>query len=247
MAVEPFQFKQFRVAHDRATHKVGTDAVLLGSWVNVLPEDTHILDIGTGSGIIALMLAQRTEGATSIDALEIHEQDAEQARENVARSPWPQKITVHQTAAQRFVTEKRYDLIVSNPPYFVKSLPAPDQKRTRARHTLDLSFEDLLTTVTRLITADGRFAVVLPYPEAKQFLELAESFGLCPLRTTSFRTRSHKPIERMLMEFSRRKNSVIKTELVLYYGQAEQWSAEYATLTGAFYIGRYPNVKFPAA
>lgn len=235
MALQPFRFKQFSVAHDRSTHKVGTDAVLLGSWVTIMATDTHILDVGTGSGVIALMLAQRTKNTAHIDAVEIHDDDARQARENVARSPWPAKISIHTTAAQKFQTEKRYDVIVSNPPYFERSLLPPDQKRTTARHTLDLSFDDLLGTVTRLMKSDGRFAVILPYTEAMQFVDLTERAGLYPFRTTSFRTRIHKPVERMLIEFSRQRESATNSELTLY-GDGEVWSEDYRLLTGDFYI-----------
>lgn len=235
MAPQPFRFKQFTVAHDRSTHKVGTDGVLLGSWVDIRADDKHFLDIGAGSGVIALMLAQRTGSAVRVDALEIHEHDAEQAKENVARSPWPEKISVHTIAAQNFETETRYDLIVSNPPYFVNSLLPPDRKRTTARHALDLSFDDLLFTVTRLITASGRFGIVLPHKEATQFMALAERSALYPQRITSFRTRPHKPVERMLMEFSRQNKVAIQTELTLY-GDGDQWSAAYQSLTGDFYL-----------
>lgn len=237
MALQPFRFKQFTVAHDRSTHKVGTDGVLLGSWVNVKETDNYLLDIGTGSGLIALMLAQRTGSTVHIDALEINADDANQARENVARSPWPERISVHVTAAQHFKSENRYDLIVSNPPYFRKSLRPPDEKRTIARHTLDLSFEDLLFTVTRLLSSGGRFGVVLPYSEAMHFITLAEHSGLYPLRITSFRTRIHKPIERMLMEFSRVKDACAKSEIVLYT-KGDQWSDEYRALTFDFYLGQ---------
>ena len=240
MALQPFQFKQFSVAHDRSTHKVGTDAVLLGSWVGVQHTDRHILDIGTGSGVIALMLAQRTTNAAHIDALEIHQHDAEQARENVAMSPWPEKISVHAVAAQHFQSEKRYDLIVSNPPYFLKSLRPADQRRTTARHTLDLSFDDLLAVVTRLIAADGRFAVILPFTEGSRFITMAAGSGFFPRRMTYFRTRMHKPIERVLIEFAQIKRSTTASELTLYREDG-QWSDEYRLLTGDFYI------KAPAA
>lgn len=235
MAPQPFRFKHFTVAHDRSTHKVGTDGVLLGSWVDIRATDQNFLDIGTGSGVIALMLAQRAGNSARIDALEIHPHDAQQARENVARSPWPEKIAVHTVAAQNFETKTRYDLIVSNPPFFVNSLLPPDQKRTTARHTLDLSFVDLLFTVTRLIRHGGRFGIVLPHNEATQFIALAERLQLYPYRITSFRTRPHKPVERMLMEFSHQKKAAIKTALTLY-GDGQEWSEEYRSLTGDFYL-----------
>src|SRR5688572_21398080 len=116
MGVKPFQFKLFSVAHDRCTHKVGTDGVLLGSWVTIQQHDNLILDIGTGSGLIALMLAQRSKNDVHIAAIEMERTDAEQAKENIANSPWPGKITVITEAVQQFAVTRPYDLIVSNPP-----------------------------------------------------------------------------------------------------------------------------------
>lgn len=236
MTSQPFRFKQFSVAHDRCTHKVGTDAVLLGSWVNTSETDRRILDVGTGSGVIALMLAQRTGEKTSIDAFDIHADDAQQARENAANSPWPDKITVHRAKAQTFASGSQYDLIVSNPPYFSKSLLPPDSKRSAARHTNDLPFEDLLKTVVRLLVPAGRFGVILPYAEANRFIDLAAVCGLYPFRRTHFRTRQHKPVERVLLEFSAEHITAVTSELTLYNGDNE-WSDPYRELTRDFYIG----------
>lgn len=234
MTSQPFRFKKFTVAYDRCTHKVGTDAVLLGSWVNTAQTD-NILDIGTGSGIIALMLGQRTGDKTSIDAIEVQPDDAEQARENVAHSPWPNKIAVHTGAAQTFFPEKRYDLIVSNPPYFSKSLLPPDSKRSVARHTGDLSFKDLLQTAVRLLSPFGRLAVILPYAEAVHFIDLAKDFALFPLRITNFRARHHKPVERVLLEFSSKQTNAVISEISLY-DKADEWSDTYRALTRDFYL-----------
>jgi len=235
MALQPFRFKQFSVAHDRCTHKVGTDAVLLGSWVNISETDRHILDVGTGSGVIALMLAQRTGERTLIDAIDIHPHDADQARENAANSPWPGKINVHLASAQNFTSENRYDLIVSNPPYFSKSLLPPDSKRSAARHTGDLSFEDLLQTVVRLLAPDGRVAVILPLAEASHFTDLAAGVSLYPFRRTNFRTRVHKPVERVLLELSMQRMVATTSDLTLY-NSGDEWSDAHRELTRDFYI-----------
>jgi tRNA1Val (adenine37-N6)-methyltransferase len=235
MALQPFRFKQFSVEHDRCTHKVGTDAVLLGSWVNIAETDQHMLDIGTGSGVIALMLAQRSANHTHIDAIDIDEHNAEQARMNAGNSPWPEKITVHSAAAQIFSPETRYNLIVSNPPYFSKSLLPPDSKRSVARHTADLSFKDLLETVVRLLTPGGRFAVVLPYSEGMNLINLAKGHKLFPIRQTDFHARLHKPIERLLLEFSFENIPLQYSKLTLY-DQGEKWSDAYQSLTRDFYL-----------
>ena len=236
MPLKPFHFKQFIVAHDSSTHKVGTDGVLLGSWVNIHESDKLFLDIGTGSGVIALMLAQRTKSGVHIDALEIHQKDASQARCNVTNSPWPDKITVHHAAAQVFAPEKLYDLIVSNPPYFEKSLLPPDDLRSAARHTHALSFTDLLDCVSRLLSPQGKFNAILPYTEALRFKDMGESIGLFVTRHTNFRSRDHKPIERVLLEFSRTQRPVEKTELTLYAHDAT-WTEAYRKLTKDFYLG----------
>lgn len=236
MPLKPFHFKQFIVAHDSSTHKVGTDAVLLGSWANIHESDKLFLDIGTGSGVIALMLAQRTKRGVHIDAIEIRRKDASQARRNVANSPWPEKITVHHTAAQTFVPGMHYDLIVSNPPYFEKSLLPPDHQRSAARHTHELSFTDLLECVSRLMSPQGKFSAILPYTEALRFKDMAEGIGLFVTRHTNFRSRGHKPIERVLLEFSRTQGTVQKTDLTLY-ADGGTWTEKYRRLTKDFYLG----------
>lgn len=235
MGSAPFHFRQFRVDQNRSTHKVGTDGVLLGAWVRIKEEDSHILDVGTGSGLIALMLAQRTGTAIRIDGVEIEEDDAKQATENVRQSPWPEKISIHPAAVQQFFPEKKYDLIISNPPYFVNSLLPPEKKRSQARHTHQLSFEDLLMAASRLLTKQGRLAVILPYAEGLKFIDLARSFYLIPARTTTFRSRVHKPAERLLLELTIEGVLEDESELILY-GQGENWSEDYQKLTGEFYL-----------
>ena len=234
MPSKPFHFKQFTIVHDRSTHKVGTDAVLLGSWVNILETDKLFLDIGTGSGIIALMLAQRTRSGVHIDAIDVHDADVDQARNNVSGSAWPEKVNVQLTAVQNYFPGKHYDLIVSNPPYFEKSLLPPDQQRGRARHAHGLSFIELLNCVSRLMSAVGRFGVILPYTEGMRFTNLAENMGLFPSRRTAVRSRPHKPIERVLLEFARERMPVQETHLTLYE-DGDAWSAGYRLLTQDFY------------
>ena len=235
MGSKPFQFKQFSVEDGGSTHKVGTDGVLLGSWVEVYGQDNSLLDIGTGCGLIAIMLAQRTHAGARIDAVEIQEDDAEQAIENVVSCPWPEKIRVWRTAIQDYAPARVYDLIVSNPPFFINSLSPPDQKRGQARHTHTLSFDDLLIAVNRLISPDGRFATILPYGEANDFINVASGYELFPARLTTFRSRSHKPVERLLMEFVHSTSTCEQTELVLYE-HGEVWSEAYRSLTKDFYL-----------
>jgi tRNA1Val (adenine37-N6)-methyltransferase len=204
--------------------------------VNIRDEDKTVLDIGTGSGVVALMVAQRSSPQTHIDAVEDQPLDAQQARENVRQSPWPDKIHVHHSDVQAFFPQRRYNLVVSNPPYFVSSQLPPDQRRSRARHTHSLPFEDLLESAARLLDKNGRLALILPYTEGMHFQNLARGFSLFPIRRTTFRTRVNKPAKRVLLELAREGHGEItETEIVLY-GPGNNWSAEYRMLTGEFYL-----------
>lgn len=229
-----FHFKQFSVAHDRCVHKVGTDAVLLGAWVNV-GGARRILDAGTGSGVIALMLAQRTANDVAIDAVEIDSTDAAQATENVNASPWPEKISVHHQPIQEFQPGASYDLVVSNPPYFVNSHLPEEQRRARARHTEHLTFDLLLTTATSLMKKTSRLAVVLPPVEGEQFSTLAAAKGLYVVRRCAFRSRAHKAVERLLIEFAFQQQETVEESLTLY-AEGDTWSDDYRALTADFYL-----------
>ncbi len=177
--------------------KVGTDGVLLGAWASVQPSDRRILDIGTGTGLIALMMAQRAAQAhvTGIDVEEVAE-----ARANADASPWGARIRIERTAVQQFGPQERFDLIVSNPPFFVDSLTCPDAGRTTARHAVLLPFEALRDAVVRLLAPQGRFAVILPVDGAAHFVELCHGL-LRPVRRTDVRTTPRRPVKRVLLEF----------------------------------------------
>jgi tRNA1Val (adenine37-N6)-methyltransferase len=228
-----FDFKQFTVHHDRSSMKVGTDGVLLGAWADV----THakrILDVGTGSGVIALMLAQRTNEKTQIDAIDISSIDCDQARENIAQSPWPEKISVHHTSLQLFESDQ-YDLIVSNPPYFINSYKPPTSGRTNARHTETLGHHELLLHAKRMLNPVGSLAVVLPLIEANQFQEIAQHNGWHATRKCTFQSKIRKPIERILLEFQLVERPLHEESLVLYDENGD-WSAAYRNLTKDFYL-----------
>jgi tRNA1Val (adenine37-N6)-methyltransferase len=230
-----FKFKKFTVTHAGSTMKVGTDAVLLGAWVTVGQAQT-ILDIGTGNGTIALMLAQRSLETAAIAAVEIETTELMQTKENFNSSPWYDKIHLHHTSIQNFFPEEKYDLIVSNPPFFNNSQRPPDARRHQARHTVTLSYQELIDAALRLLKNNGMFNVILPFTEGLQFIELARSHGLFCTRQHSFRTRSEKPIERWLLEFSKVQTNTEMGE-VLLYGDNEKWSEGYKKLTADFYLG----------
>ncbi|MEO7992147.1 MAG: methyltransferase [Chryseolinea sp.] len=229
-----FQFKQFVVHHDRCTMKVGTDAVLLGAWVNV-NHVNRILDIGAGSGVIALMLAQRSSEYVHIDAVEIGHQDALQAKENIHNSPWPNRISIYEVPIQQFQSETKYDLIISNPPYFNNSFQPPDKKRLHTRHTVSLDFNELLLAVAQLLKPDGRFNVILPFTEGLEFIGLASQHTLYCSRQWSFRSRNEKPIERLLLEFRLQSSKKEEGEIV-HYKETEEWAEDYKMLTKDFYL-----------
>lgn len=229
-----FRFKQFSIEHGPSTMKVGTDGVLLGAWVDV-GDAQRILDIGTGSGLIALMLAQRTSPEVTIDGVEISAMDALQAEKNFLRSPWKERLAIHHTPIQEFAPLEKYDLIVSNPPYFINSLRPEEAMREQARHTTTLSHTDLLKATQRLLKPGGRTGVILPLQEGLLFKNTVTANGLCCIRETAFRSKEGKAIERLLLEFSF-NNLPPKQDSLTLYDENSNWSNEYRELTKAFYL-----------
>ena len=215
--------------------KVGTDGVLLGAWVSTSAADRRVLDIGTGTGLIALMLAQRLPGAC-IAGVDID--SVEQARENAAASPWGDRLTIHTCAVQAFY-DAPFDLIVSNPPFFVDSLTCPDAGRTAARHAVHLTFEELCDAVLRLLTPAGRFALILPVQEAGRFLEVCAG-RLQPVRRTDVRTTPPHPPRRSRLELMGPAAAAAagfeRTELIIGTGEHECYTPEYRALTRDFYL-----------
>lgn len=229
-----FRFKQFAVEQDRCAMKVGTDGVLLGAWVPLRSGDRRLLDVGTGTGLIALMLAQRAPEAR-ITALDVDAACTEQARGNADASPWGDRIATVCAPVQRFEAEP-FDLIVSNPPYYDNSLPSPDAARTTARHTASLPFAELLDAVDRLLAPDGRFAVVLPAEEARRFRLLA-SQRLWLTARTDVRTTPRSGVKRSLMLFARRPaDGFPEPEVLTVQTAPECFTPEYRALTADFYL-----------
>lgn len=217
--------------------KIGTDGILLGAWAEVSGV-RRILDIGTGSGLIAIMLAQRTKEAL-IDAVEIDEDACRQAQKNMKSSPWAERLQAFPMAIQAFrlsaETEDGYDLVISNPPFFSGGTFSFNQDRTSVRHTIKLPHNDLLGTVRKLLHSQGRFCTILPLIEGLRFQELAESYHLYCTKITEVRPKANKPIERLLMQFEKDQKTVIKNELILRGEDGETMTPAYASLTEAFY------------
>lgn len=228
-----FTFKQFTVYHDRCAMKVGTDGVLLGAWTDV-SNARRILDIGTGTGLIALMVAQRTAEA-QITAIDIDTEAVNQARENVLSSPWKNRVGVMLQDVCTYTSDTGFDTIVSNPPYFIDSLKCPDSQRTTARHTDTLDAYRLLEKVADLLTPDGRFSLILPTDQTDELLRIAETQGLYPSRWTQVITRPGLPPKRSLVEFRKTHQNYSVKELVVELDR-HVYSEEYIALTREFYL-----------
>jgi tRNA1Val (adenine37-N6)-methyltransferase len=229
-----FFFKQFSIEDDRCAMKVGTDAVLLGAWVDV-SKAKKILDVGTGCGIIALMLAQRTEEDVNIEGIEIDLESAKQADENLLQTRWCNRVLMHNYSLQTFRSPFKYDLIVSNPPYFINSQLPPSSNRAKARHTQSLSYKELIHYSLLLLKKKGKLAVVLPYAEGNEFVNLASQRGLICIRQLAFYSRKEKPQERWLFEFSLLP-TISKIEQLILHDEGESWSDDYKQLTKDFYL-----------
>ena len=228
-----FAFKQFTVRHDRCAMKVGTDGVLLGAWTD-LSHSRRILDIGTGTGLIALMLAQRCMDAR-ITAIDLDSAAVEQAQENIQASPWKDRIEALQQDICTYHPNGTFDTIVSNPPYFIDSLKCPDGQRSTARHTDTLDADRLIGKVSELLTSDGRFSIILPAEQTEDLIRVAGEKGLHPSRQTWVITRPGLSPKRILMEFRKIPVTLQPYELVIEL-ERHVYSEEYIALTQEFYL-----------
>ena len=236
-----FRFKKFEVINERSAMKVNTDGVLLGAAMTLAPSDSRLLDIGTGTGTIALMAAQRLAGAVWIDAIDIDEPSASEAAANFEHSPWAESLHAHNLSLEEFESallqsEFRYDLIFSNPPYFEDSLTAPDERKSTARHTSDgLSYRDIFDFAKTHLSDSGRVALVLPADQESAICRYARMSGLHLFRVLRIRTVPRKAPSRIVIEFSRvRQQSVDDTVLTIQ--NEGQYTQEYLSLTKDFYL-----------
>ena len=228
-----FAFKQFTVRHDRCAMKVGTDGVLLGAWTD-LSHSRRILDIGTGTGLIALMLAQRCMDAR-ITAIDLDSAAVEQAQENIQASPWKDRTEALQQDICTYHPNGTFDTIVSNPPYFIDSLKCPDGQRSTARHTDTLDADRLIGKVSELLTSDGQFSIILPAEQTEDLIRVASEKGLHPSRQTWVITRPGLSPKRILMEFRKTPVTLQPDELVIEL-ERHVYSEEYIALTQEFYL-----------
>ena len=237
MPNEHFAFKQFTIHQNKCAMKVGTDAVLLGAWVK--PNGAkRILDVGTGTGVIALMLAQRSPAL--IDAIDIDDTACEQAEENVKLSPWHERVRILHHSLQEYSEETttRYDLVVSNPRYFLDSSKASGLERTTARHADLLPYQELVDSIIRILDKKGKFCVILPVKEASILREIAKQRGLHLSKLTRVRTRTDKDTEkRHMMQFEFSPSSFSEDSIAIEKDERHDYTEEYKELTREYYLG----------
>jgi tRNA1Val (adenine37-N6)-methyltransferase len=235
MANNYFQFKQFLIEQDNCAMKVGTDSVLLAALTSV-NNIKNALDIGTGTGILALMLAQKN-AAIQFDAIEIDELAFLQASNNFSESKFSTQIKPHLVALQQFVANKQYDLIITNPPYFISksNYSIADLQRAKARHDNDLTFEELIDCVQKIISSQGVFKLILPVNEAAIFKKLAFQKGLFCSESVFIKPKTSKPSNRVIMSFINQNVAETETEFIIYNEDNTQTEA-YKNLTSEYYL-----------
>ncbi len=236
MSTKPFQFKEFTIHQNKTAMKIGTDGVLLGAWVELNKDINNILDIGTGTGIIALQIAQRSS-CQIIDAMEIEPDAYEQAVDNFENSNWGDRLFCYHTSIQEFTEEidEKYDLIISNPPFYNDTYKKVDPKRAAARHTEKLSFAELLTATAKLLSQKGSCSFIIPFREENNFLNLAQKVNLYPNRITRVKGNIKTPIKRTLLQLSFNNISPAVDELIIEI-ERHEYSEAYNELVRKFYL-----------
>ncbi len=231
-----FQFKQFSILQEKSAMKVGTDGVLLGAWARVQGQEKEVLDIGTGTGLIALMLAQRTTDKVNISAVEVEKEACEEAQYNFENSKWNHKLSLYNTSIKNHHPKVKYDVIVCNPPYFTDTLKTPlKTARTLARHVDDLSFKELLTLTANLLPTTGNAFFVIPFKEEEYFIALAKESGLFVNKITRVKGREEVAVKRSLLAFSKQKHLIVEDELVIEIDR-HVYTQDYINLTKEFYL-----------
>ena len=232
-----FTFKQFKVEHELSAQKVGTDGVLLGAWTPIAANSKNILDIGTGSGLIALMLAQRSSSESFIDAIDIDELACQQAIKNFDNSNWREKLKVYHTSLQYFQPEKRYDLIVCNPPFFSNSLQPENISRTQARHDDSLTLNDLFFHVKRILKMEGKFSIIFPFERKTELIKIAANNQFFPSSICNVKGNENTTPKRVIILFQHTKNIIdCKEEELIIEVSRNNYTEAYKNLTKDFYL-----------
>ncbi|WP_431165910.1 tRNA1(Val) (adenine(37)-N6)-methyltransferase [Tenacibaculum halocynthiae] len=237
--MKPFKFKEFTIHQDKTAMKIGTDAVLLGAWCSLNNYPDTILDIGSGTGIISLMLAQRSNAST-IDAVEIEANAYEQTVENFEQSDWGDRLFCYNAPFTEFAIEmteeeEQYDLIISNPPFYNDEFETADLARNKARFTTSLSFKELIEGVRNLLSKDGLFSVIIPFKEEEEFIQIGKLNNLFPNKICHVKGNENTEFKRSLLEFSFTESDIIQEELVIEK-ERHQYTDAYINLTKDFYL-----------
>lgn len=232
-----FTFKQFSVNQDKCAMKIGTDSVLLGAWCPIDNNPFSILDIGAGTGILSLMLAQRSH-AKQIDALEIDEDAYEQCVENFEASPWSDRLFCFHAGLDEFVEEPEdeYDIIISNPPFYSEDYKTNDSQRDLARFQDAMPFEELIEAADLLLSENGIFAVIIPFKEEERFIDLCAEVELFPIKITRVKGSHTTPIIRSLLAFKRYELSVLTANELIIEINRHEYTDDYINLTKDFYV-----------
>lgn len=227
-----FKFKQFEIHQDRCAMKVGTDGVLLGAWA---PGGKRILDIGSGTGLISLMMAQRCQEAQVI-GVDLDAEACDEARENVAASPFADRVSIACCRLQDYESAEKFDAIVSNPPFFLNSLKNPDSKRSMARHADSLPFRDLFLGVKRLLSEEGMFSAIVPSEVLDAFTSEAYLLGFCLVRQCGVKTVERKQPKRFMLTFARHRTVEMENAIEVMMDSDGNRSEWYAKITEEFYV-----------
>ena len=232
-----FQFKQFKIEQDKCAMKIGTDGVLLGAWASLENQPFSILDIGAGTGVIALMLAQRSFSEL-IDALEIEENAYEQCVDNFENSDWGDRLFCYHAALDEFAEEmegETYDLIISNPPFYDENFTSTEENRNLARFTEALPFEYLVKYSAQLLAEKGKFCTIIPHKNEEEFIQLASKEKLFPQKITRVRGHKNSPIKRSLLQFGFEQTTLETSELIIEIDR-HVYTEDYKSLVKDFYL-----------
>ena len=236
MSTKPFKFKEFTLNQDQCAMKIGTDGVLLGAWASIEKTPFSILDIGAGTGILSLMLAQRSN-AELIDAIEIDDSAYEQCVNNFEKSSWGDRLFCYHASLEEFAEEieDKYDLIICNPPFYSEDYKTDNSQRDLARFQDAMPFEHLLESVSKLLSEDGAFSVVIRFKEETNFIELALKFKLFPNKVLRIKGNPTSETKRSLIEFSFRESENTIKSLIIETSR-HQYTEDYINLTKDFYL-----------
>ena len=240
---KPFKFKEFTINQDQCAMKIGTDSVLLGAWASIEKIPLSVLDIGAGTGVLSLMLAQRCS-AELIDAIEIDDNAFEQCVDNFEQSPWGDRLFCYHASLEEFIEEieDKYDLIICNPPFYSEDYKTKSDQRDLARFQDAMPFEHLLKSVSKLLSENGIFSVVIPYKEEAGLISLASNFNIYPNNILHVKGNPTSNIKRSLVEFSfravpaGRQESAIKIDELIIEIARHQYTEAYKSLTKDFYL-----------